>query len=301
VSATGVAAFTGGFPARVDRGRRRYSPQRLPYFPEHAAATLARFSTVVLIGELEPVSFFGYPGRPGRLVRPDQPLITLVGPTGPAQAALEALAEQLGAPRAARTRASSARPPLPSTGAITPQALAEAIAWVQPANAIVVDEGATSTGGWYYRRSAHSASHTYLTITGGAISFGMPCATGAAIAGRGRRVLSLQADGSAMYTLQALWTQARESCDVTTVICDNGAYRILGVELDRAGITAGPRSKDMVSLIPRLDWVSLAQGLGVPAVAVDEVASLVTALSRSIAEPGPMLIQARMAVDRSKL
>jgi len=294
IAATDVVVYGGGFPARVERGKGRLSPRRLPYFPEHAAAALARFKAVVLVGEPEPVSFFGYAGHPGRFVRDDQQMITLAGPTGPAEAYVEALADHLGAPVDVTPPAPRGPAQTPPTGPITPQTLAEAIAWVQPEGAIVVDEGATSTGEFYFRSAAHSAPHTYLTITGGAIGFGMPCATGAAIAGGGRRVLSLQADGSAMYTLQALWTQAREGCDVTTVICDNAAYRILGVELDRAGVSAGPTAASMVSLMPRLDWVSLARGMAVPAVAVDDVASLIAAVSRSIAEPGPMLIQARM-------
>jgi acetolactate synthase-1/2/3 large subunit len=294
VATTDVAVFGGGFPACAERGEGRLAPRRLPYFPEHAAAALGAFQTIVLVGEPAPVAFFGYEGHPGRLVRDDQRLISLAGPTDPAGLALEALADELGARQTPRPESTSA-PLTAPTGAITAQSLAEAIAYVQPADAIIVDEGATSTGELYFRRSARSRPHTYLTITGGAIGFGMPCATGAAIGGGGRRVLSIQADGSAMYTVQALWTQAREGCDVTTVICDNGAYRILGYELTRAGVVPGPRAESMVSLAPALDWVALADGMGVPAVAVEDVESLMTEVTRANGEPGPRLIHARMS------
>jgi acetolactate synthase-1/2/3 large subunit len=293
VAATDAAVFVGGFPATAERGMGRLSPRRLPYFPEHAAAALGEFKSIVLVGEPVPVAFFGYPGLPGRFVREDQQLIELAPPTGPAQRALQALADQLGG-RVKSTAGPEVSALTPPTGGITPKTLSEAVACVLPTNAIVVDEGATSTGDLYYRRSARSLPHTYLTITGGAIGFGMPCATGAAIAGEGRRVVSIQADGSAMYTLQALWTQGRESLDVTTVICDNASYRILGIELDRAGITAGPKARDMVSLAPALDWVAMARGMGVPAAVADDVESLMTAMTRANAEPGPQLIQARM-------
>jgi acetolactate synthase I/II/III large subunit len=292
-ASTDVAIFGGGFPARAERGGGRFAPRRLPYFPEHAAAALGAFKTIVLVGEPVPVSFFGWPGHPSRLVRDDQRVIELAGPTDRAGLALEALADELGGPSSPRAEAKPA-PLIPPTGAITAKSLAEAIAYVQPADAIVVDEGATSTGELYFRRSACSRPHTYLTLTGGAIGFGMPCATGAAIAGGGRRVLSIQADGSAMYTVQALWTQAREGCDVTTVICDNAAYRILGIELDRAGVVAGAKAAGMVTLVPALDWVALARGMSVPAIAVDDVESLMTAVTRANGEPGPQLIQARM-------
>jgi acetolactate synthase I/II/III large subunit len=294
VAAANVLVFAGSFPARAERGQGRMSPRRIPYFPERAIAALERFDTIVLIGERTPVAFFGWPGYPSRLIREDQRLIALADPTGPAQCAIEALADQLGGP--VKTNSSREVHSLtPPAGKITAQTLSEAIAYVQPADAIVVDEGATSTGELYYRLGASSRPHTYLTLTGGSIGFGMPCATGAAIAGSGRRVLSIQADGSAMYTLQALWTQVREGCDVTTVICDNAAYRILGIELDRASVAAGPRARDMVSLAPQLDWVSLARGMGVPSVAVDDTEALMAAVVRANSEPGPQLIQARMS------
>lgn len=139
-----------------------------------------------------------------------------------------------------------------------------------------------------------AAPHSWLTLTGGAIGQELPCATGAAIACPDRRVGSFQADGSGLYTMQALWTQARESLDVTTVICANRAYRILQIELHRAGLAdTGRAARGLTDLgRPHVDWVQLAAGMGVPGVRVEDAATLVCALERAYAEPGPHLIEA---------
>ncbi|NNL68186.1 MAG: acetolactate synthase large subunit, partial [Myxococcales bacterium] len=162
-----------------------------------------------------------------------------------------------------------------------------------PENAIVVEEAATS-GLPFYELGAHAPRHTVLTLTGGAIGMGPPCATGAAVACPDRKVIDFQADGSALYTIQALWTQARESLDVVTVLCSNRSYRILQVELARAGVAEpGRNARAMTDLsAPALDWVSLARGLGVPGVRVEDADALVQALERALAEPGPALIEA---------
>ncbi len=155
-----------------------------------------------------------------------------------------------------------------------------------------MNEGATS-GFPYIAAAASALPHTYLTLSGGAIGQGMPCATGAAVACPDRPVINIQADGSGMYTLQSLWTQAREQLDVTTVLCANNAYRILQIELARAGIAEpGPQARRMTDLSgPALDWVQLAQGMGVPGVRVESVGALAKALPRALAEPGPHLIE----------
>jgi acetolactate synthase-1/2/3 large subunit len=157
----------------------------------------------------------------------------------------------------------------------------------------VVDEGATSSVA-LYPALASPAPHTWLTLTGGAIGQGFPCATGAAIASPGRRVVGLQADGSGLYTMQALWTQARESLDVTTIVCANRAYRILQIELARAGVAEpGRAARGLTDLgTPALDWVQLASGMGVPAVRVADAECLVRELRRAVAEPGPHLVEA---------
>ena len=165
-----------------------------------------------------------------------------------------------------------------------------------PEDAIVSDESATA-GIWMAAATAGCPPHDWLQLTGGAIGQGLPLATGAAVACPDRPVLSLEADGSAMYTIQALWTQARESLDVTTVILNNRSYAILNIELARTGAGGGgPKAKDLLDLSrPDLDFVHLASGMGVPAVAVHTADEAVEALERAIAEPGPHLVEARLA------
>jgi acetolactate synthase-1/2/3 large subunit len=268
--------------------------ERLPYFPEQASEALAPLSDLVLVGTTEPVAFFAYPGLPSRLAPEGCRIHVLARPEEDAEAGLEALAEALGAPRGTRTATSPPRPG-PAAGALDATALGRTLAALQPDHAIVVDEGATS-GLPYYLHSAAAPPHSFLTLTGGAIGQGLPCATGAALACPDRRVIALQADGSGMYTLQALWTQAREGLDVTTVLCANRSYRILQVELGRAGIAEpGPKAHALTDLThPELDWCSLARGLGVPADRVETGDGLARALAASFAEPGPRLIEAML-------
>jgi acetolactate synthase-1/2/3 large subunit len=210
-----------------------------------------------------------------------------------AEHALEALADRLGA--IAPSRRASDRPPRPR-GPLTVESFGLAIASVQPADAIVVDEAATSGVG-YFEVASRAPHHSLLTLTGGAIGQGLPCAVGAAIASPGRRVIALQADGSGMFTLQALWTMARERLDVTVVVCANRKYRILQVELARAGVSDPGRSASSLTELsnPDLDWTALAKGMGVEATRVETADQLVGAVERSLAKPGPMVIEALLA------
>jgi acetolactate synthase-1/2/3 large subunit len=174
---------------------------------------------------------------------------------------------------------------------LTPESLAAALAGLQPEGAIVMDEGLTAARA-YFSAAANVPRHSYLAITGGAIGQGLPCATGAALACPDRPVIALQADGSGMYTLQALWTQAREGLDVTTVILANRGYQILADELARAGIAEpGPGCRSLTDFDPVPDWTQLARGFGVPAVAVEDAEGLWRELDRALAEPGPHLIE----------
>ena len=184
------------------------------------------------------------------------------------------------------------RPDRP-TGALTGETLAAALGAVLPEGAIVADEAQTG-GIWASPATAGAPPHDWLTLTGGSIGFGMPIATGAAVACPDRPVVNLQADGSAMYTLQSLWTQAREGLDVTTVIFANRSYAILNLELSRVGVEKpGPVARSMLDLThPDLDFVALARGMGVPAERPEDAESFTTALERAIAEPGPHLIEA---------
>lgn len=292
-AATGAQLLAETFPTRQDRGAGLPEPTRLAYLAEFAAMQLQPLRHLVLVDAASPVSFFAYPGKDSDLV----PATCEVHEMGlPAQGldivgALEQLADALGAPPAADVPA-GARPERP-TGALTAQTLAAAVAATLPEGAIVSDEAATS-GLFLAGATADAPRHSWLCLTGGSIGQGMPLAIGAAVACPDRRVLNVEADGSSLYTLQSLWTQSREGLDVTTVICNNRSYSVLNMELQRVGADAvGPKALDMLDLQrPDIDFVALANGLGVPAVRVDTADDLTRELERSYAEPGPRLIEA---------
>jgi len=290
-TACGARLLCDTFPPRVERGAGRPALERIGYFPEQGAHTLAGTDLLVLAGSRDPVTFFGYPGVPSRLAPDACASVVLAEPGENVAGALGALADALGAPAtgAVAPQGERTRP----TGALDPASLAAALAALQPEGAIVMDEGATS-GLPHWVAAAGAPPHTYLALTGGAIGQGLPCATGAAVACPDRKVIALQADGSGMYTLQALWTQAREGLDVTTVICANRSYRILQVELARAGVAEpGCNARAMTDLSsPPLDWVSLAKGMGVPGARAEDADTLVRELERGLAEPGPYLVEA---------
>ena len=297
--ATGATVLTETFPARMERGRQLPNFAGLPYFPDQGRAALANAKSLVLAGAREPVGFFGYPNEASRLAPPGAPQVALADPDAGVDAtdALEALANELGAPTkpplAPREPASFA----PTGAKLDLNNLGRAVASLQPENAIVVNEAATSGLPWNAAFAPNAAPFTMLGLTGGAIGQGLPTALGAAIACPDRRVIALQADGSGLYTLQALWSMARESADVTVVVCANRKYRILQAELARAGVAEpGPKARDLTDLgRPTLDWVSLAKGFGVPGVSVATDRELVDALMRALAEPGPRLIEAVLA------
>jgi len=305
LAAARVAARTGArlvcetFPARLPRGTGLPFVRPLAYPPEPALAELAGTRHVVLAGALEPVAFFAYPGLPGRFVPDDCEVHVLAEPGEDGTEALCALADALAADLpggladdASLSVSEDRRPDLP-TGPLTPRTLADAIGALMPAGAIVVDEALTS-GAHLAAATAGCPRHDWLTLTGGAIGQGLPVATGAAVACPDRPVISIQADGSAMYTITALWTQAREQLDVTTVICDNGAYAILDGELARVGAARdGVRARRLLDLTgPALDFVALATGLGVPARRATTADELVEHLRWALAEPGPHLVDA---------
>jgi acetolactate synthase-1/2/3 large subunit len=279
------------FPARLERGAGTPTLDRLPYFPEQAIEMLKGFDTVVIAGAKEPVAFFGYPNLPSRLIPEGTRAAILAEPTDDVPAALEAFASEIGAPVSVATPSKISRPERP-VGTLNAMTAGAAIAATMPEGAIVMDEAATS-GLPFLAASVAAPPHTYLSLTGGAIGQGLPCATGAAVACPDRRVIAFQADGSAMYTMQALWTQARESLNVTTVLCNNHSYRILQVELARAGVTEpGRKARSLTDLSnPDIEWTSLARGLGVASVRVETAEALMRELERSLATPGPSLIE----------
>jgi len=290
-SATGCTLWCDTFPVRLERGGDLPSVERVPYFPEGAIEAFSDFSTVVLAGTQSPVSFFGYPGVPSRIIGERTETATLAIPEEDVGSALEDLAEAVGGKEGRLAPASPSVRADPPTGPLTPESVAAVVAGLQPEGAIIMDEGLTAARA-YFSTAANAPPYSYLTLTGGAIGQGLPCATGAALACPDRPVIALQADGSGMYTLQALWTQAREGLDVTTLILANRGYQILTIELARTGIVEpGPGCRSLTDFDPLPDWTQLARGFGVPAVRVEDAESLWRELARALAEPGPHLIE----------
>jgi acetolactate synthase-1/2/3 large subunit len=290
-SATGARLLGETFPARHQRGGGVPAVDRLAYLAEFATAQLDGVRHLILAGAREPVSFFAYPGKPSALVPEGCQVHTLTGPADDVPGALTALAD-LVAPGAKPELQQPVRPELPA-GDLTGESAAAVIGALLPEEAIVSDEANTS-GVWLPGATAGAPPHDWLTLTGGAIGQGLPLATGAAIACPGRPVLALEADGSAVYTLSALWTHAREELDITTVIFSNRSYAILRMELDRVGAAAtGEASRSLLDLSrPDLDFVALATGMGVPASRATTAPEFATELRRALAEPGPHLIEA---------
>ena len=289
---TGARLLGDTFVARTSRGAGRVALPRLPYFAEQAVDTLSGIEHLILVETAAPVSFFAYPGKASELTPDGCAVHTLARPDQNGTAALEALAEAVGARATAPPLVDLARPPAPR-GSLTPESIAQAVAALLPENAVVVNEAATS-GFALPGLTEAAAPHEWLDLTGGAIGIGLPAATGAAVACPDRQVLALQADGSGMYTVQALWTQAREGLDVTTVVFANRKYAILQVEFMRVGAhNPGPKAMSMLDLAnPDLDWCALARGMGVPAERPETAQAFTDALARGLATPGPYLIEA---------
>ncbi len=288
---TGAQLFADTFISHVERGAGRVEIARLPYFAEQATEALANFRHLILVATQSPVSFFAYPDTPSRLAPQTCEPVTLVPEEGDIEDALEQLAARLEALNTEPTLTSSARPALPS-GELNAATVAQSVGALMPQGAIVSDEAATS-GFALPAATVGAPPHDWLSLTGGAIGQGMPVATGAAVACPDRRVINLEADGSGMYTLQSLWTQAREGLDVTTVIFANRKYAILQIELLRVGAhNPGPKAMDLLDLSrPNLDWVDLAKGMGVPASRPTTAEEFNDAFARSLTEPGPALIE----------
>ena len=289
--ATGTRWYCETFPTRLERGAGVPAVERIPYFAEAVVAQLEGAKHLILAGAASPVSFFAYPGKPSDLVPEGCSVHVLAGPTG-AAAALAALADDI-APGTTAAVAALSRPQLP-TGALTTVSVADVVGALMPENAIVVDESNTSSVP-LTAATAGAPAHDWLTLTGGAIGYGIPAAVGAAVAAPDRPVLCLESDGSAMYTISGLWTQARENLDVTTVIYNNGAYDILRLELQRvgAGAAPGPKALDLLDLSrPTMDFVKIAEGMGVPAQRATTAEEFADALRTAFAEPGPHLVEA---------
>lgn len=291
--ATGARLLAQQANGRIERGAGRVSLDRVFYRIDAALDDLKAIEQIVLVGAKAPVGFFAYPGKPGSMLPEDCAVITLSVTGEDGVDALERVADGLGIPSdirpvlGRRTRLDA------PTGALTTTTIAAAIAAVLPDDAIVVDES-ISSGFDFFRFTHEAAPHDFLQITGGAIGIGLPLAAGAAIACPDRKVVILQADGSGMYTVQALWTHARENLDIVTIIYANRSYAILRDELRQVGAgEAGENARAMLDLDrPNLDWVSLAKGLGVEAGQATTADGFVRLLAAAMARKGPFLIEA---------
>jgi acetolactate synthase-1/2/3 large subunit len=288
---TGARLMAATFNPRIARGAGRVPIERVPYPVEPALAALARFRHIILVDAKRPVAFFAYPDKPSVLAPEGAEMHVLSELGQDSLHALEWLADELGA-RATEPVRSPLAPPALAKGAITPETLAVSIAALLPEQAIVIDESVT-TGRSFFGPSHASRPHDWLQNMGGSIGLGLPLGTGAAVACPDRKVVCLQADGSGMYTLQALWTQAREGLDVTVLVFANRSYAILKGELVNVGAqNVGRKALDMFDLgRPDLDWVSLARGMGVPARRVEDMDEFNRAFAEGLATPGPYLVE----------
>jgi acetolactate synthase-1/2/3 large subunit len=290
--ATGCRLLSETFAARMQRGAGRVGVERLRYFAEHVAEQLDGLEQIVLVGAAAPVSFFAYPGKASWLVPEGCDVLELVNVHQDINEALAALSGALDARQPPETIPSAPRLP-PPEGPLTPAAIGQSLTLLMPENAIVSDEAATC-GLAIFPATEQAPPHDWLMLTGGAIGQGLPLSLGASVACPGRKVIALQADGSALYTVQALWSMARENTDVTVVIMNNSSYAILNIELARVG--AGqptPKTLSMFDLSrPDIDWVRLAESLGVPAVRAVSAEEFHARFAEAMTMAGPRVIEA---------
>ncbi len=293
-AATGAELLSPTQMARVERGAGRVNVDRIPYVVDMAIKRLANVRRMVLVNAVAPVSFFAYPNKPSSLVPEGCEVMTLADVSQDGVDAVQRLADLLGAEKFEPKREQLVRPAIPS-GAFTFPGIATVVAALLPENAIVVDESITSGRG-LVPATKNAPPHDWMVNTGGSIGMGMPVAVGAAVACPDRKVICLEGDGSGMYTLQALWTMARESLNIVTLIFANRTYEILKGEFKNVGAgEAGRKALDMLEIgRPDLDWVALAKGQGVPAARVRNLDELARELGGAMHEQGPRLIEVVM-------
>ena len=289
---TGAELLCETFPARIERGAGRPPVERLGYLAEFAMMRLDGIRHLILLDAKSPVSFFAYPDKLSDLVPDGCNVHAVAGPDDDLSAAVDALSDRVGVVAGRAVRQPAERPGLPS-GPLTSQTVCQALGALLPEGAIVSDEGNTS-GLFAPGATAGCPPHDWLTLTGGAIGQGLPVAVGASVADRDRRVVALEADGSALYTIQSWWTMAREGLDVTTIILNNHSYAVLNMELDRVGVDGpGPRAREMLDLgHPDIDFVQLANGLGLHAARAETSEQFNNELARAFATPGPSVVEA---------
>jgi acetolactate synthase-1/2/3 large subunit len=288
--ATGAELMCPAQVARAARGRNAPRVDRMPFGIDAAIAALAKFRHIVLCAAKPPAAFFAYPNRPGLLAPPECGMHVLSNPDEDSAGALQRIANALGAPKHV-TIESKNIPAEPGRGAPTSETIAQTLTARLPENAIVVDD-AVSTGRGFFPLTFDAAPHDWIQVTGGSIGFALPAATGAALASPDRKVVCIQGDGGAMYSLPALWTQARERLDVVNVILSNRAYKVLFGEMGGVGATAGADARRLMELNdPHLDWVKLAEGNGVEGVRAETMERFDEMFVSALARRGPMLIE----------
>jgi acetolactate synthase-1/2/3 large subunit len=293
---TGCALLMITYPAYFDAGAGLPVVTRIPHFADQARTLLGNFDTVILAGTGEPVAFFGYRDGKSFLLNDRQRRFRIDTDKQDVTVALEALAGALngvtGKNKIDSTLAKYRLPNLPS-GKLNAETMCATIAALQPEHCIVVDEGLTSNAP-YYSYAPFVKPYSQFTVTGGAIGQGMPSALGASLACPDRKVINIEADGSAMYTIQALWSQARENANVITVICSNRKYFIIELECRAAGYNSlGAGARGLMDLTdPALDWVGLSRGMGVPAASVTTAEEFAGEFKAALKESGPHLIEA---------
>jgi len=292
--ACGVDLLAARANGRSERGAGRVTLDRLPYVVDDAVKLLAPYEEIILIGTSQPVAFFLYPDKPGKLSAPGSTITELAGPQMDLPLTLEMLADELGVGASVVADVEKLKDvSVPAPGAITPANFAAAVVHAMPENAIICDESITF-GHVVASLTKQAPPHDLLQVTGGSIGIGIPLALGAAIACPDRKVIDLQADGSGMYTVQGLWSQVRENCDITTVILANRRYQILLGEL--ANVGAGPAGVNAARMLnldnPEINWTQLAKSFGMPAVRVDCAHELARELKKAVAHKGPYLIEA---------
>lgn len=288
--ATGATVMAGYLSPQLARGRGRMQLEGVPYGMDHAIKALDKFKHIILVNADPPVGFFGYPGMPSTQYNPQAQLHVLSRPDQDPVEALNGLVKALNAPEVAMPHPGPR--PEAASGAPSPEGLAQTLAALMPENSIISDES-ISYGRSFYKFTHAAPAHDWLHLAGGAIGDGMPVATGAALgAKKERRVINLQADGSAMYSLQSLWTQAREQLPVTTIILNNSKYNILIGEYTNVGATLGDTAMSMLDLgSPSLSWTKLANGMGVEAARATSLDELADLMKSSFNKTGPFLIE----------
>jgi len=289
---TGCALLGEWANACLDRGAGRVTLNRIPYVVEKAVDVLKDFDHIVLMGAKAPIAFFAYPDKPGILSAPGCTILEAADTGADLADALDRLVDATGASGCQPTGIAAPHRPDPATGDLTPDTIATVLGATLPEGVIVVDESVT-TGRSFFPATSGLPPHVWMNNLGGSIGYGLPAAIGAAIAAPDNKVLAMIGDGSAMYTVQSLWTMARENLDIVVLIYANRSYRILMGELANVGVqNPGPRAMDMLNINnPDLDWVHMARSMGVEGIRVRDCETMTDALAGAFRERGPKLIE----------